>query len=325
MVNIADVARHAGVSRSTVSYALSGKRQISARTRERVLHSVRELGFEPNPAALALTTRQTGMVALAATIRLDAPAADVAALDEFVMATAFCLRSFEYDMVLLAQPKEGQIQRLQRGLLADGLIVMDVLWEDSRLPVLAKQPGPVVLMGAPRDRHGMAVADFDYEAGAQMAVEHLVALGHRSIALVSGPDGLNSVERFERATANAARTAATRLAAFRGVDAFDWLQANLRSSDPCTALIVHDQQELAALLERLHQSGTEVPRDLSVLAVATQATARSARQVSLIRVPVEEIVQAAVLSVIEGRAGAGASVRLIKPVIEDRGTTRSLR
>ena len=59
VVNIGDVAADAGVSRSTVSYVLSGTRTISPETRERVRASIRKLGYRPNPAARALTLKRT--------------------------------------------------------------------------------------------------------------------------------------------------------------------------------------------------------------------------------------------------------------------------
>lgn len=52
-------------------------------------------------------------------------------------------------------------------------------------------------MGDRQDDHGLGVADFDYRAASALAIEHLIALGHRRIALVSGPVGLNSVTRVE--------------------------------------------------------------------------------------------------------------------------------
>ena len=64
MANIEDVARRAGVSRSTVSYALSGKRSISRETRERIEAAIKELGFTPNAGARALATSQTMVIGL---------------------------------------------------------------------------------------------------------------------------------------------------------------------------------------------------------------------------------------------------------------------
>ena len=59
MATIEDVARRAGVARSTVSYALSGKRSISAETRHRIERAIADLGFTPNAGARALATSQT--------------------------------------------------------------------------------------------------------------------------------------------------------------------------------------------------------------------------------------------------------------------------
>src|SRR5271168_2141879 len=64
MANIEDVARRAGVSRSTVSYALSGKRSISRETRERIEAAIAELGFTPNAGARALATSRTMVIGL---------------------------------------------------------------------------------------------------------------------------------------------------------------------------------------------------------------------------------------------------------------------
>ncbi|HOO02426.1 MAG TPA: LacI family DNA-binding transcriptional regulator, partial [Rectinema sp.] len=62
MVTIRDVAEHAGVSVSTVSHAISGKRPISQVTRQRIFQAIEQLGYEPNPAARALRTKSTGVI-----------------------------------------------------------------------------------------------------------------------------------------------------------------------------------------------------------------------------------------------------------------------
>ena len=64
MVTLAEVAQHAGVSASTVSYVLSGKRSISTTTRLRVEQSIRELGYHPNAGARALASSRSNIIAL---------------------------------------------------------------------------------------------------------------------------------------------------------------------------------------------------------------------------------------------------------------------
>src|SRR5690606_37452459 len=68
-VTIADVARHAGVAVSTVSYVLSGKRSISASTRNRVMESIRALGYEPHASARALASKRANVIALVLPLR----------------------------------------------------------------------------------------------------------------------------------------------------------------------------------------------------------------------------------------------------------------
>src|SRR5882757_9271785 len=69
LVKIADVARHAGVSPSTVSYVLSGKRSISEETRRRVESSIRELGYRPHAGARALASSRSNVLALVMPLR----------------------------------------------------------------------------------------------------------------------------------------------------------------------------------------------------------------------------------------------------------------
>src|SRR3954462_13437579 len=69
MVTLADVARRAGVSASTVSYVLSGKRSISAQTRRRVQTAIEALGYHPNAGARALASRRSNIIALMVPLR----------------------------------------------------------------------------------------------------------------------------------------------------------------------------------------------------------------------------------------------------------------
>ena len=69
MVKISDVAQHADVSPSTVSYVLSGKRSISARTRQRVLDSIATLGYRPHAGGRALPANKSNVIALAVPLR----------------------------------------------------------------------------------------------------------------------------------------------------------------------------------------------------------------------------------------------------------------
>ncbi|MGW0605325.1 LacI family DNA-binding transcriptional regulator [Streptomyces sp. NPDC002644] len=134
MVTLAEVAQHAGVSASTVSYVLSGKRSISEGTRQRVERSIRELGYHPNAGARALASSRSNIIALMVPLRTDMY---VPVMMEIAIAVATTARAHGYDVLLLTG-EEGPdaVRRVTSSGLADGMILMDVELDDERLPLL---------------------------------------------------------------------------------------------------------------------------------------------------------------------------------------------
>jgi len=100
VVTIDDVARAAGVSTSTVSYALSGRRPISAATRERVAAAIAELGYHPHAGARSLASSRSSVLALVAPLRSDV---NVPVIMEFVTAVVTAAREHSYDVLLLTK------------------------------------------------------------------------------------------------------------------------------------------------------------------------------------------------------------------------------
>jgi DNA-binding LacI/PurR family transcriptional regulator len=98
MANITEVAEAAGVSISTVSYALSGKRPVAPDTRRRIEDAVRDLGYSPNAGARMLAGRRTNIFALTEPLRRDTHAPTHMS---FVLATAVAARRANYDILLL--------------------------------------------------------------------------------------------------------------------------------------------------------------------------------------------------------------------------------
>ncbi|CAL9513372.1 hypothetical protein SUDANB6_03692 [Streptomyces sp. enrichment culture] len=208
MVRITGVARRAGVSPSTVSYALSGKRPISAATRRRVEAAVRELGYRPPGRARPAAGGRTNVLAL-----VLPPAADVTApvVTERVASLITTARAHGRD-VLLATRAEGPdgLRSAADAAPADALIVTDVRAHDPRLPLLRALGRPCVLIGLPAEPDGLTCVDVDAEAAGALCVDHLAGLGHRAVALV-GPPPRGPDRRVVRGfTAAAARGAGLR-------------------------------------------------------------------------------------------------------------------
>ena len=156
MVTLADVARHAGVSASTVSYVLSGKRSISAPTRERIQHSIDALGYRPHAGARALASSRTDILALMMPLRTGLY---MPVMMEIAMAVTTTARAHGYDVLLLTGEEGPEaVRRVEGSAIADGMIVMDVELDDPRLPCLQEAERPAVLIGLPTETAGFAAS-----------------------------------------------------------------------------------------------------------------------------------------------------------------------
>lgn len=193
-VTIKDVAARAGVSVSTVSYVMSGRRYVSDDRRERVLEAIAALDFVPHAGAQALRSRETGVIGLAIPFRRKR---SDRVLSAFIIEVAHRATERGRELLLLTAPTgTNQIRRVARTGMVDGVVVMDVDEVDRSPAVLAELGHPIVLMGAPEDPHGLPFLDLDtYSAGA-LAAEWLLARGHREVGLLGGDSRL-----YERGTA----------------------------------------------------------------------------------------------------------------------------
>ncbi|GLY30798.1 LacI family DNA-binding transcriptional regulator [Kineosporia sp. NBRC 101731] len=278
---IADVARVAGVSRSTVSYALSGKRSISDETRQRILDAIQSLGFTANAGARALATQRTMVLGLLLQFEPDefAPA-----MLQYVMAVTETARRKGYD-ILLVTDHDGPaaLRRITDSGMVDGVVLLDVLHDDPRLPVLRQAQAPAATVGLPGDSEGLDVYDLDFGEAARQIIDHLIDLGHHEIVLITPPEHV-----FARGGAYSwrFRDAAVEQAALRGVRLMvhhgeadpsripSTVNGILDAHEAATALIVHNDATVAMLPAVLGVRGVAVPGDLSVVSLYSADFAR---------------------------------------------------
>ena len=329
MTTIDDVARAAGVSVSTVSYALSGKRPISAATRERIETAVRELGYQPHAGARALASARTNVLALMAPLRVDV---NVGVIMQFVTGVVTRAQTYQHDVLLLTQDDHAGVERVAAGSMVDAVIMMDVEAEDPRLTILRRQRQPAVLIGLPRDTAGFSCVDLDFESAGRTAVAHLAGLGHRSIALVGSPQAV-----LDRHTTYAARMVrgCSEEAARTGADfVFEPCESShagaiaavdrvLDRLPGVTGLVVHNEVALPAVLETLRERGRSVPGDISVVAVCpTDVAVGQQQQLTAVEIPAAAIGGVAVDMAMARLDGTQlAETRLISPVLTARATT----
>ena len=277
-MNIGEIAKRAGVSRSTVSYVLSGKRYVSEQTRTRVHEVIEEVNYRPNAAARALKegrTRAIGLVIPPAARRLTFMQLDFVAsvLDAAARADLDVLLSPSGDM------QERSFQRLIDGRRVDGVILMEIRMDDPRVEQLQKAEMPFVTIGRTARPEGTCWVDVDYESLVNRCVHHLADLGHCHIALINRPPemlaagygpGLRARQGFRDAIAQCG------LAGWEypcgddtpGGDAC--MQLILEEHPEVTAAATVNEAALPGVQRALQRAGLAVPAGFSLIGVAAQ-------------------------------------------------------
>jgi DNA-binding LacI/PurR family transcriptional regulator len=277
MAKIHEVAEAAGVSISTVSYALSGKRPVAPETRRRIEEVARTLGYEPNAGARMLAGSRTHIFALTEPLRADTHAPTHMA---FVLATAVAARKRDYDILLLTDEQASAgMRRVAASDLVDAVLVLDVAPDDERVAIARSIDIPTVFIGIPNDSEGLVCVDLDFEAAARMAVDRVADAGHRRIAMIGQPAVAYRRSNFPPRVRGAYEShAAARGLDFSfatsgeiAMDAATSRQAVAAALDAgATALLLHGADDLHLLvLTELAARGLEVGVDVSVLSVAT--------------------------------------------------------
>ncbi|MEV7020298.1 LacI family DNA-binding transcriptional regulator [Streptomyces sp. NPDC093991] len=330
MVTLAEVAQHAGVSASTVSYVLSGKRSISATTRQRVERSIRELGYHPNAGARALASSRSNIIALMVPLRTDMY---VPVMMEIAIAVATTARTHGYDVLLLTG-EEGPdaVRRVAGSGLADGMILMDVELDDERLPLLRESAQPAVLIGLPADTTGLTCVDLDFRATGALCVEHLAGLGHRDVAVIGeAPAVYERHTGFAERTLDGLRTRAQKTGlrllhrpCEGGYDATAVTVARILDERPgTTGFVVQNEAAVEPLLALLRQQGRAVPEDVSVVAVCPEQVAVQASvRLTSVSLPAQEMGRHAVEQLVAKLDGRGGDeVVLLPPELTVRASS----
>ncbi|THV41183.1 LacI family DNA-binding transcriptional regulator [Glycomyces buryatensis] len=274
MANIGDVAREAGVSRSTVSSVLTGRKYVSPQTRARIEDAIAKLEYSVNTGARALATSKT--MTFGVVVRFH-EAEFSPALATYLVALSDAAREQGYAVMLLTEADGTEaVRRAIAGRQVDGLILLNVLDGDPRLDPISESGFPAVLVGMPEDPRGIDAVDLDFAAAAAMLVDHLAEHGHREAMFVRWPDelyaaGSTYATRFERAAYARADERGLRLVPVPVPVGPAQVRATLRAAlaDPANprTLLIHNDAAVAMLPFVLNDLGLEVPADLRVVSL----------------------------------------------------------
>ncbi|MCZ2403185.1 LacI family DNA-binding transcriptional regulator [Paenarthrobacter sp. Z7-10] len=270
-----DVARLAGVSHQTVSRVLNAQPNVSSKARELVEHAIAELGYRRNTAARNLVTRRSRTIGvLGSEMSQYGPSNTLlgvqqAARDEGYFVSIAGLRDVSAESITDAV---GYF--LDQAV--DGVIV--IVPHPGTFEVLHRlgPDVPLVAVGS-GGGEGISGAGVDQRLGAELAVNHLIDLGHRQIAHLSGPSGwidaAGRVAGWRGALAAAGLEAAVLLEG-------DWsagcgYRAGLRiaANRDVTAVFVANDQMALGMLRAFSETGVRVPEDISIVGYDDQPEA----------------------------------------------------
>ena len=187
----ADVARMAGVSESTVSYVLSGKRPISEATKKRVLSAIEKAGYKSNYAAAVLAGGSPRMVTMmTSNLFLNPPSKIDGALVDGIVSG---VRESGFHSVIwpISNDDDSDIEMLLRLNFSGGVILMNVTENDQRVQFLHREKVPFVVLGRTNVGFDYNFVDRDFETVYKVALEHLKNLGHKRIGVLAANTEIN--------------------------------------------------------------------------------------------------------------------------------------
>jgi DNA-binding LacI/PurR family transcriptional regulator len=265
--NIFDVARLAGVSHQTVSRVVNDLPNVRPATRERVERAIKQLRYTPSPAARALVTRRSRVIGLITTSASSyGPASTSLYVNEAARRAKYSVLAISMldangsevrDAIesLIRQNAEGIV------LVSEDRVVLDSIYGmEIGIPIVTVDPdAPQRIDSAAIDQYG----------GGRAAVRHLVELGHREIAFLSGPQ--RSPDAAERLRGWSEELMAHGLVT-RAPDYGDWAPLSGHAfgmrfpvGDPYTAAFIANDQMALGFVRAMNERGIRVPDQVSIV------------------------------------------------------------
>jgi LacI family transcriptional regulator len=317
-----EVARLAGVSRSTVSRVVNAHPNVRSDTRERVWQAIRASGYQPHAVARSLVTNRTQIISV-----IIPEAVTMLFTDPFfpllLQGTTESCNAHQYQLMLslftACHDRQEMYQRVLYGGYLDGVIVAAAPAGDPLIPNLLRDRIPFVSVGRPPDERANYV-DADNAGGARMAVEHLIRLGHQRIGTIAGP--MDMVAGQDRLSGYRQAMEAHRIPVqenliihgdFTEAGGFSAAQ-QLLSAAPTAIFAANDTMAVGAL-KMLREAGLRVPQDIALVGFDDIPIASAIEPpLTTVRQPIVRLGSMAVevlLSIIADTSGNETSVQRI--------------
>jgi len=294
-LSLADIAKLMGVSKATVSLALSGDPRVKKETRERIEEAARLAGYRAHGPARALARGRTGVIGYV-------PSHLETTLDPYNAGVLTGLARFldrrQAEVMLLVDYRPGEVPRAITERFVDGAVVsmlphpeLTQILARFRIPAVAVDIGPV---------EDLDWVDVDDSGGIHQAVDHLVSLGHERIGYVNPVPwkGRRHVAVDRRIDAYREAMARRGLVAAADVDESPPIPGRvdlLLERDRATAVICFDDHVALEVIRELYARGRRIPEDMSVVGVDDLALVAeyAAPPLTTVKLPFEGMGEAA--------------------------------
>jgi LacI family transcriptional regulator, galactose operon repressor len=256
-----DVARRAGVSKSTVSNVIRGAKLVAEPTRLKVERAIADIGYHPNAIARALKARTSSAIGIVVPDLANPFYAELAvSVERAASALSYAVLTAHTEC---APQTEEEVGRALIERRVDGVVIAGVSLGSSLPGMLLDREIPVVLasFGEHEDPR-LGVIDHDDAAAMEVIVDHLYGLGHRRVAFVS--------QHLREYGGERRRLGFMSALARRGLSLIEL-------DDGATAVVAHNDMLAIATIDRLERRGLRVPQDISVVGYDDVALASHCR------------------------------------------------
>jgi DNA-binding LacI/PurR family transcriptional regulator len=315
MATIKDVAAMAGVSVSTVSYALNGNRSISEPKKKAIKEAARKLGYRPRAIARSLASGRTHIIAI-----LFPPVDHGIGLPEIdlIMEASKNVMSRAYHLVIwtLQTDNPEELVQLISQELVDGVIMMEVHRKDRRIAVLRNAGIPFILLGRDDAAPGETYIDIDFFTTMMRCLVWLKELGHRRVVFInqskrSFRNGYGPVIRTHEAFAELCHSleidGREYFCESSGEAVLGRMEEIFTACPGVTAFVVMNDRALPGIISGIVKQGFSIPDDVSIVSIVSSAAAAAAYmapRLTLFEMDISRLIEATVsqlIAKIEGR------------------------
>ena len=271
-LNLEEIGRRAGVSRSTVSRVVNGEPNVSPQTKKRVESVVAETGYRPHAGARSLASNSTGVLGLVI------PSAVATLFDDpyfgrLVLGISGATNEIQMTLNLFLFGDQADddaiVSRVVTPGLLDGVIVTATTMGNPLIEYLRGTDMPFVVVGRPDDATSVFSVDVDNRGGARTAASHLASLGRQRLALISAPS--NTTAGIDRRSGFLEGVAGAGLSLDGRIREGDWTENSgreamqeLLADRPDGVFAASDRMAVGAV-RAITDAGLNCPKDVAVV------------------------------------------------------------